>query len=77
MLYDLSKFLNITAQMIFIQSGCITASHILTRFHSHYSEMLVSPSDFSPSPSSNSSQSTRPTGQVRGEVLLVLSRFHL
>ena len=35
--------------------------------------MLVSPSDFSPS--SNSSQSTRPTEQVLWEELLILSRF--
>ena len=38
--------------------------------------MLVSPSDFSPSPSSNSSQSTRPIERVLWEELLVLSRFH-
>ena len=40
-------------------------------------KMLVSPSDFSPSPSSYSSQSTRPIGRVFWEELFILSRFHL
>ena len=51
----------ITAKMIFTQSvSKSSASHIMTTVNTQ--KMLVSPSDFLPSPSSNSSQSTRPIG---------------
>ena len=64
----------ITAKMIFTQS--VSEMHpIMTTVNTQ--KMLVSLSDFPPSPSSNSSQSTRPIGRVLWEELLVLSRFHL
>ena len=65
----------ITAKMIFTQLVSeSSASHIMTTVNTQ--KMLVSSSDFSPSPSSNSSQSTRPTGRVLWEESLVLTRFH-
>ena len=65
----------------------ITAKMIFTKLVSESSvspimltvdaqKMLVLPSDFSPSPSSNSSQSTRPIGRVLCKELLNLTRFH-
>ena len=65
----------ITAKMIFTQSvSKSSASHIMATVNTQ--KMLVSPSDFLPSPSSNSSQSTRPIGRVLWEKLLILTRFH-
>ena len=54
----------ITAKMIFTQLVSeSSASHIMTTVNTQ--KMLVSPSDFSPSPSNNSSQSTRPSALGR------------
>ena len=50
----------------------------LTDFKVNTQKMLVSPSDFRKKleRSSNSSQSSHPTGRVLSEELLILSRFH-
>ena len=62
-----------TAKMKFIQS--VSYSNCIPYTDNKISivntqNILVSPLDFSPSPSSNSSQSTRPTGRVLWEELL-------
>ena len=69
------KVLYITAKMIFTQLVSeSSASHIMTKVNAQ--KMLVPPSDFSPSPSSNSFQSQSPIGRVLCKELLVLTRFH-
>ena len=67
------KVTYITAKMIFTQLVSESSASHMTTVNTQ--KMLVSPSDFSPSPLSNSSQSTHPIGRVLWKNYLSLLDF--